>query len=152
MSENQKWRSYWLYHFPWQFLMVTIFVLSSIGQEDMPEIVEKFSDKFLHFGVFGLLGVLMVRGFRVSRIAWLKTYAAGWTVIFCSLYGILDELHQLLVPGRQCSMTDWLADTGGSLMLILLFSWYSRKKSATAKISLQEEKTGPAPAGDRKSG
>jgi VanZ family protein len=152
MPETKNRKYYWRYHFPWQVLMVIIFTLSSIGQEDMPGIVEKFSDKFLHFIVFGLLGVLLVRSFRTSRLSWLRMYAPGWGVFLSSLYGVLDELHQLMVPGRHSSMMDWLADTGGAALLIILYVLFTRKKSISKSIHLTGKEIGHEPAGDQKSG
>jgi VanZ family protein len=35
--------------------------------------------------------------------------------VVCALYGASDEIHQAFVPGRVCSLTDWLADCLGSL-------------------------------------
>lgn len=37
--------------------------------------------------------------------------AAALAVAAASLYGVTDELHQLLVPGRSCDAADWLVDT-----------------------------------------
>jgi VanZ family protein len=31
-----------------------------------------------------------------------------------SAYGIIDEIHQYFVPGRDCNVWDWIADTLGS--------------------------------------
>ena len=35
-------------------------------------------------------------------------------------YGIIDEVHQLFIPGRMAEILDWLADVGGALIGILL--------------------------------
>ncbi len=130
MKSKQKFYNYLYHHFPWQILMVTIFILSSISQQDLPKFTEKISDKLLHFIVFGLLGLLMVYSFKYSRNNFLQKNASCCALIFTSLYGILDELHQILIPGRFCSFGDWLADTLGALLLILIFSFYWYKKTA----------------------
>jgi VanZ family protein len=33
-----------------------------------------------------------------------------------SAYGILDEVHQFFVPGRDCNVWDWIADTLGAVI------------------------------------
>lgn len=38
------------------------------------------------------------------------------TVVFASLYGVTDEVHQIFVPGRFCDPLDWLVDTAGALL------------------------------------
>ena len=40
-------------------------------------------------------------------------------------YGALDEWHQSLVPGRDVSVGDWVADSAGVILGLLLFSSFS---------------------------
>jgi VanZ family protein len=37
-------------------------------------------------------------------------------VLVSSLYGVIDEVHQFYVPGRDCNVWDWLADTLGAFL------------------------------------
>ena len=143
MNIRQKYSNYLLYHFPWQLLILTIFIVSSISQQHLPEFTEKISDKILHFSAFGMLGLLMVNSFKHSRNNILQNYAGSLAVIISSIYGIFDELHQKLVPGRMCSFTDWLADTTGALILVLIFMvfWYYRNKQSAREQP--EQKNGP---------
>lgn len=36
------------------------------------------------------------------------------SIVFCSLYGVSDEVHQFFVIGRSTDVLDWLADTIGA--------------------------------------
>jgi VanZ family protein len=148
MNLNHKFYRYLYYHFPWQFFMVVIFILSSISQQDMPKFVEKFSDKFLHFVVFGILGVLMVHSFKYSHRNFLQKKAVLSAIIFTSLYGIFDELHQLVVPGRYTSFADWMADTLGALIFILIFNFYGHRKTRRNQTGQNDPKNEPAMPGD----
>ena len=50
---------------------------------------------------------------------------------FTALYAAGDELHQLLVPGRECKVTDWLFDCLGAvigLLIVLLIVKCLRKR------------------------
>ena len=134
MKMHPKVYHYLYYHFPWQFFMTVIFMLSSISQQNMPGFVEKFSDKFLHFVVFGVLAVLIWHSIINSRINYLHQKAAAAAIIFTSVYGIIDELHQILVPGRICSTMDWLADTLGALFFVVIINYFWRKKTDRNKI------------------
>jgi len=66
------------------------------------------------------MGVLAWRFFRhlISQ----KRVLILVTIAFCSLYGITDEFHQSLVPGRSPDMLDWLADTLGATIAIFLIT------------------------------
>lgn len=96
----------------------------------MPDI--KISDKLEHFGAYAGLTVLLSAALLVQQKSrYLKKSAFMLSILFASLYGLLDELHQTLIPGRNCSLEDWIADfTGavtGTLIIYILFR-YERKK------------------------
>jgi VanZ family protein len=141
MNFKQKYCNYFLYHLPWHLLIIIIFLVSSISQQHLPEFTQKISDKILHFAAFGVLGLLMVRSFKHSRKNILQKYAVSLSVIFASIYGISDELHQLLVPGRFCSFGDWLADTTGALLLVLIFMYFWFKKNKRLAGDQLEQKS-----------
>lgn len=63
-------------------------------------------DKFVHAGVYGLLGWLLARA--TGKAAW------GWALAV--LYGVSDEFHQHFVPGRQADVLDLLADAVGAFL------------------------------------
>lgn len=63
-------------------------------------------DKFVHAGVYGLLGWLLGRG--SGHPAW------GWAIAVA--YGLSDEFHQSFVPGRQADALDLLADSVGAFL------------------------------------
>lgn len=51
-----------------------------------------------------------------------KSFSKMWIpVLITSTYGIIDEIHQSFVPGRSCSIFDWIADTGGAILGALMF-------------------------------
>lgn len=98
---------------------VLIFVQSSFPS---PEFVPKFdgADKVLHFFGYGLMGLLFLRGFRISdgRIGGREIL---WSIVFTSLYGMSDEFHQYFVVGRTADVRDALADTLGGACGVYLF-------------------------------
>lgn len=67
-------------------------------------------DKVAHFGMYGVLGFLLARG-------WLT---AGWRgpwllpVLMAVLLGVADELRQRAVPGRSAEVADLIADVAGA--------------------------------------
>jgi VanZ family protein len=76
-------------------------------------------DKFLHGTTFAILacGIGLASGMQGSR---------GLIIAICGalLIGILDEWHQVYLPGRHPSWDDLLADAVGSLAgAALLMLW-----------------------------
>ena len=49
----------------------------------------------------------------------LKEKAWLFTLIFSATYAMIDEFHQLLIPGRSCDIKDWTADVIGVLLGLL---------------------------------
>jgi VanZ family protein len=121
-------RKYILYHAPWQLLMIIIFIISSIPQDKLPEIKIIWSDKIAHFIIFGFLGFWLARALsHVKKRKTGKQYLL-WSIFISSLFGVTDEIHQLLIPGRFCSFADWLADTLGVIVFVFIYEWYRNKK------------------------
>jgi VanZ family protein len=79
------------------------------------------SDKINHFGAYGLLSVLLYLNlYFQDKIKLLNKFPETFTVLIASIYGLLDELHQMFVPGRSAEFLDWLADFSGSLVAVLI--------------------------------
>ncbi len=84
-----------------------------------------FADKIAHFGAFMVLGFLVVRSikeFKNIKYAWL------YALIIASIYGILLEIAQGYIPGRECSFFDWMADFLGALPGVFI-KFPSRRKA-----------------------
>jgi VanZ family protein len=89
------------------------------------------SDKVIHFAEYGVLAALLTFGFRRHLPAWAARRAAAWTWVVAAAYGASDELHQLFVPNRSCSLYDWVADaTGAALAAGLLVVLWQKKETA----------------------
>ena len=43
------------------------------------------------------------------------------TLVFCFLYAITDEIHQMFVPGRAAMIRDVIIDSCGALCSISIF-------------------------------
>lgn len=68
--------------------------------------------KLAHGGLYFVLALLVVNA--MGRPIGRKMYLA--TFVFCVLYAVSDEVHQLYVPGRGGQVGDVLIDSGGALM------------------------------------
>ncbi|ACB73297.1 VanZ family protein [Opitutus terrae] len=79
-------------------------------------------DKAAHFLVFGLLATLVVRLGEGRRAAWLA-------LLVVSLYGMADEWHQSFTPGRSVELADWMADTAGAALAVMLYACWPRYRA-----------------------
>ncbi|HEX9252368.1 MAG TPA: VanZ family protein [Ignavibacteriaceae bacterium] len=121
----QKYRFY-IVNVPLVIYWIILLILTSLPSS--MAINMDVSDKIEHFGAYGLLGVfLYLNLFLQEKFALLKKYPATFTVIIASIYGLLDELHQLFVPGRSAELLDWLADFLGSLTAVLITRYLVKK-------------------------
>lgn len=92
---------------------VTIFILTSLPSDRLPSV--EVSDKINHFLAFFVLGFFLNLTLKYqTKFPELKKNILLITVIIAAGYGLLDELHQLLVPGRSAEVLDWIADFIGA--------------------------------------
>ena len=72
-------------------------------------------DKLQHLLAYGALGI--AAGFWVPPVLWRRRHVLSLllTMLAVSAYGAIDEFHQYFVPGRDCNVWDWFADTLGAV-------------------------------------
>ena len=116
---------------PWARLAIGLAVLSAgvifwlSSRPTLPTPDVPSADKVAHFGAYAVLGALLA--FATDRRGLPLALAAGLGV----LYGALDELHQMYVPGRSPDVLDWAADAAGVAAACVLYSlWRSRRAPA----------------------
>ncbi|MDK2919766.1 MAG: hypothetical protein PWQ37_2499 [Candidatus Petromonas sp.] len=83
-----------------------------------------------HFGLYFVLSILVTNALRVSRIIGFKGYILS--LMFCILYAISDEVHQLFVPGRGAQVTDVLIDSFGAFIGIGMYELIGKFKKVIA--------------------
>ena len=87
----------------------------------------------MHAVEYAVLGALCYRALQGSqREAW-RRQAMLLAIVFTSLYGISDEIHQAFVPFRESSVFDWIADTVGAAVGAAGFSRLAQFVVARAK-------------------
>ncbi|HOE66332.1 MAG TPA: VanZ family protein [Candidatus Hydrogenedentes bacterium] len=98
-----------------------IFWISAQPAPPVPKTRFPGDDKAAHAALYGGLAATLAIGLRRGKgVSALRLFFVP--VIFASLYGVADEIHQHFVPPRTCDFFDWLADTAGALTTqIILF-------------------------------
>jgi hypothetical protein len=95
--------------------MLAIFGFSSLPGSDIPGSVVWLSP-VAHFLEYALLASLLL--FAVGRRDVTVRLALA-VVIAASLYGVTDEVHQHVTPGRTPDPVDWATDPAGAGLAVL---------------------------------
>jgi len=115
----------------WFFLVL---VLVCLPGSDLPPSASWMDlvmfDKWVHVGLFGVLGFLfMLPLFKTSidrkqKICWFARIAAS-----VSVWGLAVEfIQKYYIPGRSFDLMDWAADSiGAALAFIVAIKFISRK-------------------------
>jgi VanZ family protein len=112
-------RKVWLVYIPLTIYWIILFIATSLPLQRLPSV--GFNDKINHFLAYFILAVfvnLTLIYQRKSRFLFKK--APLVTIIIGLLYGAIDELHQILVPGRFAETLDWIADGLGTIVGVLV--------------------------------
>lgn len=94
-------------------IAVSIWLLSSLPTVPLPG--TPGADKVAHFIAYAALGAACALALSITSLESRKASLSLIAALLSALYGAADELHQYYVPGRVTSLSDWLADLGGSL-------------------------------------
>lgn len=82
--------------------------------------------KVAHFTEYFILSFIFYRAMIVSGSRIKKSIIV--TSIFCFLYAVSDEIHQLFVPGRVFAVRDIIIDTSGALLGMAIVGLKNYKK------------------------
>lgn len=100
---------------------------TSIPSNNMPSI--SMSDKLQHFSAYAVLSILLFLSLSAQKKFPLnRVKAIQATIFLCLIYAALDELHQMLIPGRFCEFYDWVANAFGALAGTFTGNLLSRMK------------------------
>ena len=130
-------RRFLLYWLPALVWMGVVFAASA--QPQLPEIgeagspLDQFAHKAAHIAVFAVLTGLYYRllGQYLPVPGDLRLLAVSLAVI----YGLGDELHQMLVPGRNGRLVDVAVDAVGCGAAMLLLAWLERRLPLLRRMS-----------------
>ena len=104
---------------------VLLIILSSIPGNY--SITSNPIDKILHFGAYSVLSFPLYFALSIQdKMLLFRKYPGTFTFIFASLFGLLNEFHQLFIPSRSFNKFDLLANLLGTLVAILFVKFTSR--------------------------
>ncbi len=101
----------------WLACVVTLIIgASSSSSVSLPGVIG--IDKLGHFALFGLLATHLHLSGLCGRRLWVA-------LLVCSGFGLLDELHQSFTPGRSVDLLDWVADSSGAALALVLHAHWA---------------------------
>ena len=112
--------------FAWSLIVL---VLTLIPGEAVPDVGIFQIDKVVHFFIFGVLMVLSCYG--LHRLFVLKGFPSRPLLIagvYSVAFGMMIEVIQRFVPGRNFSFLDVVANTIGVGIGYLIFTFLKKKK------------------------
>jgi VanZ family protein len=102
--------------------LVFIAVLCFMPAEDIPKtplILIPHFDKLVHFGMYFILAVLLIRPLRFFRMpVWPVTL-----LISVFIGGMIEILQFAITDTRSASWGDFFADTAGAIVGLLVYEW-----------------------------
>lgn len=118
-----------LIYIPLIVYWITLFILTTIPVDNVPKLFEN-QDKYEHFIAYcGLAILLSLALYFQKKSILISSKAFLFALLLILVYGAVDELHQLFVPGRYCDFYDWLADSFGGIIGIGIVFLFVRKIS-----------------------
>ena len=127
-----RFRSFLKYQAPALLWCIAIYALSAVPLVSRMKIPLR-ADKLVHGVLYFVLCLLVWRAFHYqSRFSFLKNRALLSAFLFSCLYGLIDEIHQIFVPGRTPDIYDVVADGTGAFLAMLFFWWRRRDESRNA--------------------
>lgn len=113
---NGTTKNRWLPVILWACLML---IITSVPAPVLPPAGPIGIDKLIHCAEYMVFSILMIRASNLGggKPGKRKILAAGL------VFALLDELHQLLIPGRFFDLFDLAADSTGILLGQLFHYW-----------------------------
>jgi VanZ family protein len=128
-SLYQYWR--WALVVAW---MGVIFYLSSRSTLPRPKSVSADLEAVAgHFTAYAVLALLVSYALSDSGISAIRRLI--YAVVFAVMYGVSDEIHQSLVPGRDPAMLDICIDALGAITALAGWQFVRRRRNTMRKAS-----------------
>jgi VanZ family protein len=124
---SHRLKQFTLYWLPLIVYCLAIYIQSDFpASEHLPSF--EFSDKFLHFFAYAVMGVLFYRAYQTLPVKDDSRMLILLSVVSASLYGISDEIHQYYVPFRDAEILDAIANFLGAICGVTLYHLWAVAK------------------------
>ena len=108
---------------------LSVILLSSVIPTRGPQIGYP-SDTLIHFVIYGITAVIFFRVLR-TKVSLIKTIVLS--IVLASTYGFAIELLQLVLPWREFSLSDELANVVGAFCFSIIYALKESSKTFREK-------------------
>lgn len=115
------------HHLPAILYAALIIAVSSMPNLHAGAINVPGLDKAAHFAEYAIFSVLVFRSFANISSRMHINYTFLLSLLFISIFAIIDEFYQRYIPGRDSDVLDIIFDLLGSI-LILFVLWRLAKR------------------------
>lgn len=123
----------------WPFLLAGTITWCSGMPAAVPSTDLLQLDKLGHFAAYGALATTIARHTAVLRWPGLGVW---WAFPLASLYGLGDEFRQSLTDIRTYDLMDWVADSIGAFVAVLLYAhWPAYRRLMERSLRERRPKT-----------
>ncbi len=113
---------------------IILFLATTLPVQSVPSVA--IGDKINHLAAYFVLSCLLYLTLIYQRKSeYLFNKAAFATIVITLVYGALDEIHQMFIPGRFAEVLDWLADATGAILGVLIISYLIKKLKYNPKFT-----------------
>jgi len=111
-------------------LLIIVIILggSSVPGKNIPEVFSFTPDKLIHCLEYAVLGFFLFRWLRLEFPAHKLSTISFVTFFAGSLMGIMDENYQRLTPGRSPDFWDWVLDSVGVLLSVIMMNYLIKRR------------------------
>ncbi len=124
------WRNMLTYHVPVILYAGAVIAVSSVPNLKTPSVRFFAVDKLAHFIEYAMFGFLTFRSFSRLKEGIGVNLALLLSILFLSIFAVVDEYHQRFIPGRQADVADVATDLLGSV-LVIVFMWLRHRRKGT---------------------
>lgn len=103
---------------------------SSVPGKNIPEVFSFTPDKLIHCLEYAVLGFFLFHWMRLEYPSTTLIRINTLTFLSGSFVGIVDETYQRLIPGRSPDFWDWVLDSVGVLLSIMLMNFIIKRRTS----------------------
>ena len=108
--------------------VIKLLNVNKLSEKELTKLTKKVNPlvrKIAHFSIYMILAIvtyMFIEELNIKSKSEKERLRKNilYTCIFCIIYAIFDEIHQIYVPGRTGKVIDVIIDTLGSLVGITL--------------------------------